>query len=194
MRGSGSSIYGTNAIGGVVDFQTPETKNGLHGGLVTEFGGLGLKRVRGNVGDGTNDGKFGFNLGVSRIVFSEGIDGEDDADNTNFQGRVDYNPSSSTNISGRVFVSDASVRLNGNPDTVGALPAITQIIDANPGVNFSVDANDPDNFQYSKFFSGQALNIHTLTRIRTRHSLVSSLTIFLTFKYKPFASPTPIRS
>ncbi|NNF00449.1 MAG: TonB-dependent receptor plug domain-containing protein, partial [Pyrinomonadaceae bacterium] len=141
LRGSGSSIYGTNAIGGVVDFQTPEPKSGFHGGLVGEYGGMGLKRVRGNIGDGTKDGKFGFNTGLSRIVFSEGIDGEDDAHNTNFQGRVDYNPLLKTNISGRVFLSDAFVRLNGNPDTVGALPAITQIIDAEEGINFSTDAN-----------------------------------------------------
>ena len=155
LRGSGSSIYGTNAIGGVVDFQTPKTKSNFNGGVIGEYGGLGLKRVRGNVGDGTKDGKFGYNLGVSRIVYSEGIDGEDDAHNTNFQGRIDYNPFSKTNISGRVFASDAFVRLNGNPDTVGTLPGITQIIDANRGVNFSVDANDPDNFQRSDFFSGQ---------------------------------------
>jgi len=155
LRGSGSSIYGTNAIGGVVDFQTPTPKSNFNGGLIGEYGGLGLKRVRGNVGDGTEDGKFGYNLGVSRIVYSEGIDGEDEAHNTNFQGRIDYDPFSKTNISGRVFASDAFVRLNGSPDTIGALPGITQIIDANQGLNFASDANDPDNFQLSDFFSGQ---------------------------------------
>ncbi len=155
LRGSGSSIYGTNAIGGVIDFQTPEPKSGLNGGIIGEYGSLGLKRFVGNLGDGTKDGRSGFNLGVSRTVYSEGIDGEDDAHNTNFQGRIDLNPFSKTNISGRVFVSDAFVRLNGSPDTLGALPSITHIIDAREGINFSKDANDPDNSQWSKFFSGQ---------------------------------------
>src|SRR5206468_12458774 len=31
LRGSGSSLYGTNAIGGVIDFQTPEPQQGWHG-------------------------------------------------------------------------------------------------------------------------------------------------------------------
>ena len=156
LRGSGSSLYGTNAIGGTIDFQTPKPTSGLHGQISGALGGLGLGRFRGNVSDGTRDGKFGFNLGVSRTLYTKGIDGEDDARNTNFQRRIEYNPFEKTNISGRFFISDAFVRLNSNPDTLGALPASNAtIIDANPNVNFVSDANDPDNFQKSQFFAGQ---------------------------------------
>lgn len=156
LRGSGSSLYGTNAIGGVVDFQTPKPQSGFHGQFSTAFGGYGLQRYRGNVSNGTKDGKFGFNLGVSRTLYTGGIDGDDDAHNTNFQSRLEFNPSPNTNISGRFFVSDAFVKLNSSPDTFGTLPASNAtIINANPGVNFAFDANDPDNSQKSNFFSGQ---------------------------------------
>ncbi|MDQ3129766.1 MAG: TonB-dependent receptor [Acidobacteriota bacterium] len=156
LRGSGSSLYGTNAIGGTIDFQTPKPQSGLHGQIGGAFGGYGLGRFRGNLSDGTDDGKFGFNLGVSRTVYAKGIDGEDDAHNTNFQSRIEYNPFSKTNISARFFVSDAYVRLNSSPDTLGVLPASNAtIINANPGVNFVFDQNDPDNSQKSKFFNGQ---------------------------------------
>ena len=111
LRGSGSSLYGTNAIGGTIDFQTPKPQSGFHGNVSGAFGGLGLGRFRGNVSDGTTDGKFGFNVGVSRTVYTKGIDGEDDAHNTNFQSRIEYNPFENTNISARFFVSDAYVRL-----------------------------------------------------------------------------------
>ncbi|MGI8669817.1 MAG: TonB-dependent receptor plug domain-containing protein, partial [Aridibacter sp.] len=107
-----------------------------------------------DVGSGTSDGKLAFTTGFSKTRFTRGIDGDDDADNLNLQGRVDYNPFANTNISGRVYFSDAFVRLNGNPDTFGTLPG-GQIIDANEGVNFIADQNDPDNFQRSDFFSGQ---------------------------------------
>ena len=118
--------------------------------------GLGLGRFRGNISHGASNGKFGVNAGLSRTVYTKGIDGQDDAHNTNFQARVDANPFSKTNISGRVFFSDANVRLNVNPDTSGTLPANTAtIIDAMPNVNFVPDANDPDNVQKSRFFSGQ---------------------------------------
>lgn len=154
LRGSGSSLYGTNAIGGTIDFQTPKPTSGFHGNLSGAFGGLGLGRFRGNISDGNE--RFGFNLGVSRTVYTRGIDGEDDAHNTNFQSRVEYNPFEKTNLSARFFVSDAFVRLNSNPDTFGALPATNAtIIDAKPGVNFVFDRNDPDNFQKSQFFNGQ---------------------------------------
>jgi len=177
LRGAGSSLYGTNAVGGTIDFQTPKPQSGFHGGIVGEGGGLGLKRFRGNVSDGTKDGKFGFNLGVSRIVYSKGIDGEDDAHNTNFQSRVEYNPFSKTNLSARFFVSDAYVRLNSSPDTNCVLPATSATIIkavalsgselkrfengasqcslAFGGANFIPDANDPDANQKSQFFSGQ---------------------------------------
>ncbi len=156
LRGSGSSLYGTNAIGGTLDFQTPKPQPGLHGQASFAYGGYGLRRFRGNISDGTRDGKFAFNLGVSRTAYTEGIDGQDNAHNTNFQSRIEYNPFSGTNISGRFFVSDAFVRLNSDPDTLGTLPPTNAtIIEAEPGVNFTFDANDPDNSQKSQFFSGQ---------------------------------------
>ncbi len=175
LRGSGSSLYGTNAIGGTIDFQTPKPQSGLHGQIGGAFGGLGLGRIRGNLSDGTRDGKFGFNLGVSRTGYTRGIDGEDDAFNTNFQSRIEYNPFSKTNISARFFVSDAYVRLNSSPDTLGNPPASNAaIINAVPlsrdlierfqngqtvtntgGANFVFDRNDPDAAQKSQFFNGQ---------------------------------------
>jgi vitamin B12 transporter len=156
LRGSGSSLYGTNAIGGTIDLQTPKPQPGLHGQLGGAWGGYGLGRFRGNLSDGRADGKFGFNLGVSRTVYTRGIDGEDDAHNTNFQSRIEYNPFEKTNLSARFFVSDAYVRLNSNPDTFGTIPTSNAgIVDARPGVNFVFDQNDPDNFQKSQFFNGQ---------------------------------------
>ncbi len=161
LRGSGSSLYGTNAIGGTIDFQTPKPTSGLRGNISAAAGGLGLGRFRGNISDGTNDGKFAFNVGVSRTAYTKGIDGEDDAHNTNFQSRIEYNPFQKTNLSARFFVSDAYVRLNSNPDTFGNLPPTNAaIIDARQGVNFIFDQNDPDNFQKSKFFNGQIVLTH----------------------------------
>ena len=156
LRGSGSSLYGTNAVGGVVDFQTPEAKSGTHGQIGGAFGGLGLRRFRGNLSHGKRDGKFGIGGGVSRTVYTKGIDGQDNAYNTNLQTRIDANPFAKTSISGRIFFSDANVRLNSSPDTFGTLPAANAtIINAKPGVNFTFDANDPDSFQKSRFFDGQ---------------------------------------
>ena len=186
LRGSGSSLYGTNAIGGTIDFQTPKPTSGFHGNVSAAYGGYGLRRFRANVSDGTSNGKFAFNIGGARTAYTEGIDVQDDAHNTNFQTRVEFNPFSKTNISGRIFVSDADVRLNSNPNFIGAaLPAsVTTIIDAIPlsraelrryengtplaqlnrgNANFIPDANDPDNIQKSQFFNGQIVLTHAFS-------------------------------
>ena len=156
LRGSASSLYGTNAVGGVVDFQTPTAPRGFHGQLSGAVGGLGLGRFRGNVSNGTKDGKFGFTAGASRTVLTKGIDGHDDANNTNAQFRFDAAPKTKTSFSVRFFLSDAFVRLNSNPDTFGTLPLTSfGIINAREGVNFVADVDDPDDTQRSKFFDGQ---------------------------------------
>ncbi|MEJ7847789.1 MAG: TonB-dependent receptor [Pyrinomonadaceae bacterium] len=158
LRGPGSSLYGTNAIGGTVDFQTPAPQAGWHGQVSGNAGGLGLSRFRGNVSNGLSNGKFGFNVGVSRTDYREGIDKGDNANNTNFQSRTETKPLEKTSISARFFVSDAYVRLNSSPDTLGVLPVSNRtVLDAEPGVNFAFDANDPDNNQKSKFFNGQVV-------------------------------------
>ena len=164
LRGSGSSVYGTNAIGGTIDFRTPSARSGTHGQISGAAGGLGLGRFRGNISHGTDDGRFGIGAAYSRTVYTKGIDGEDDAGNHNLQARADAKPSAATSFSARLFFSDADVRLNTNPDTLGSLPSTNfGIIDAIPDINFSPDANDPDSFQRSRFVSGQASVEHALS-------------------------------
>ncbi len=156
LRGPGSSLYGTNSIGGTIDLQTPLPQDGWHGQLSGAAGGLGLGRFRGNISKGFGDGKFGFNAALARTVYTKGIDGDDDANNINFQSRVEINPTEKTNLSFRAFYSDAFVALNSNPDTLGVSPPTNSgIIDAKADVNFVADANDPDNSQRSKFLNGQ---------------------------------------
>ena len=162
LRGSGSSLYGTNAMGGTVDFQTPRAQSGWHGQAGGAFGGLGLGRFRGNLSNGSEDGRFGVTTGLSRTVYTKGIDGNDDAYNTNLQGRVDYSPGDRTTLSVRGFFSNASVKLNANPDTRGILPS-GGIIDAISGVNFRPDAEDADAQQKSRFAMGSASLTHVFS-------------------------------
>ena len=156
LRGPGSSLYGTNAIGGTVDFRTPQATSGTHGQVSGAFGGMGLGRFRGNISHGLANGKFGIGAALSRTAYTKGIDGQDNAGNTNFQTRADLSPSAKTSISGRIFLSDAKVRLNASPDTFGIMPATNSlVIRASPNVNFVGDAYDPDSFQGSRAFTGQ---------------------------------------
>lgn len=177
LRGPGSSLYGTNAIGGTIDFQSAEPQAGWRGQIGGALGGLGLGRFRGNLSKGLLGGAFGFASGISRTVYTKGVDGNDDARNTNFQTRVQWKPASRTSVSGRIFYSDAFVALNTGPDTLGALPATNAVtLTARPGVNFAPDADDPDSSQKSRFFNGQIGLTHSFSNRFVLDAFFSGLT------------------
>jgi vitamin B12 transporter len=172
LRGSGSSLYGTNAIGGVVNIVTDEGGGPTHGNLLLEGGGLGLFRGRAQVAGGTN--RFVYSAGATHLNVARGIDGDDAARNTGGQGRVLLRLSPTITLSGRIYAGTSFVQLNNSPDVIGTLPP-TGIIDARPlsraelrrfesgvpkaqlnvdGATFIPDANDPDASAANRFFSG----------------------------------------
>ena len=144
-------------------FQTPSARPGVHGQVFGRGGGLGLGRFRGNISYGDPGNKFGVNAALSRTAYTKGIDGEDNAGNTNFQSRFDYKPSSKTDLSARLFVSDANVRLNVSPDTFGILPPAGTIIDAKEGINSSPIKTILMPFRSSRFLSGTIFGNYAIT-------------------------------
>src|SRR5687768_3296856 len=98
LRGAGSSIYGTHAIGGVVNMIPDAGSSGLHFTAGFEGGTLATYRERLGVSGG---GKlFGFEVGVNRLDVRDGIDGDDAYGNTGFAGRLQINPTPSIAIAG----------------------------------------------------------------------------------------------
>ncbi|MDT7807704.1 MAG: vitamin transporter [Acidobacteriota bacterium] len=175
LRGSGSSLYGTNAIGGVVNVVTEEGGGPFHGQLFAEGGGLGYARGRAQFsGSAGAAERVVYSAAVSHLNVSRGVDGDDAARTTNAQGRVLFRLTPTTTLSARVYVSDAFAQLNEDPQAVGALPA-TGIVDARPvsraelrryergtpltqlnlnGATFLPAANDSDFSRAGRFFSG----------------------------------------
>src|ERR1700752_628094 len=174
LRGSGSSLYGSNAVGGVVNIVTDEGGGPIHGSVLAEGGGLGLFRTRSHIAGGVNHNRVVYSAGVSFFNVTRGIDDQDEARNTSGQGRILFRIAPSTTISGRIYATNSRLQLNNNPEAIATLPPIG-IIEAIPlpraeqlrfeaGVpasqlnlgtaTFVPDANDPDNFRESYFFNG----------------------------------------
>jgi iron complex outermembrane receptor protein len=172
LRGSGSSLYGTNAIGGVVNIVTDEGGGPTHGNILLEGGGLGLFRGRAQLAGGNS--RFLYSAGATHLNVANGIDGDDAARNTNGKGRVTLRLSPTTTLSVRVYAGTSFVQLNNSPTVTGAFPAST-IVNAVPlsraelrryelgvplsqlnlsGATFIPDANDPDASAASRFFNG----------------------------------------
>lgn len=174
LRGSGSSLYGSNAIGGVINLVTDEGGGPVHGSLLAEGGGLGMFRGRGQVAGGARNNSVVYSAGVSHLNVARGIDGHDEVSTTNGQGRVVFNLTPTATLSGRIYASNSRQQLNNSPEAIGTLPA-SGIIEAKglsfgeqrryeAGVpnsllnigsaNFVPDANDPDSRRKANFFSG----------------------------------------
>lgn len=173
VRGSGSSLYGSNAIGGVINIVTQEGGGRPRGSLSTEGGSLGFVRARGQLGGGMAADRLTYSLGTSYLNVSEGLDSDDTARNASVQARLRGRLSPTSTVSVRLYTADASVMLNESPQVVGEIApsgvvkaaplsgeetrryeAGTPISDLNlNGANFIPSANDPDNRRESRLVS-----------------------------------------
>lgn len=184
LRGSGSSLYGTNAVGGVVNVVTDEGGGPFHGSLLAEGGSLGFARGRAQVSGSAGEAeRVVFSAGVSHFNVARGVDGDDAARTTNAQGRVLFRLTPTATLSARLYASDSFVQLNEDPQAIGTLPA-TGIVEARPlsreelkryesgvglsqlnvgGATFLPAANDPDNSRAGRFFSGALVFTHRPT-------------------------------
>jgi vitamin B12 transporter len=155
LRGSGSSIYGTNAIGGVVNFVPmvgagrPSFEAGFEGGTLATF----RERLQGAGGGG----RFGYSFALNRIDVRHGIDGEDQYGNTAGTGRLQFAITPSLILTGNFYGTTANARLNDSPI---ALPAAFFTSEpfpkARPGVNFQPDFNNPDQGRRNRLLVGSA--------------------------------------
>jgi iron complex outermembrane receptor protein len=132
LRGSGSSLYGTNAVGGVVNVVTEEGGGPFHGQLFAEGGGLGFARGRAQfTGSAGEAERIIYSAALSHLNVSRGVDGDDAARTTNAQGRALFRLTPTATLSARIYTSDAFAQLNEDPQAVGTLPA-NGIVDARP--------------------------------------------------------------
>jgi iron complex outermembrane receptor protein len=174
LRGSGSSLYGSNAIGGVINLVTDEGGGRTHGSVLAEGGSLGLSRARARLSGGFGADRLAYSAGFVRLDVRDGIDGADEAHNTSGQGRVAFRLAPSTTISGRIYTAKSLTQLNTSPQAIGTIPA-TGVVPAVPlplselrryesgtpvsqlavgSATFIPSANNPDWTRNPHFFSG----------------------------------------
>jgi iron complex outermembrane receptor protein len=183
LRGSGSSLYGSNAIGGVVNLVTDQGGGALRGQWQMEGGSLGLFRTRGNVSGGALDDRLFYSAGLSQLNVTRGIDGDDRTRQTSLQGLLGYHFTPNITLSGRVLANDAFTMLNESPARAPGFTAppagsrvraialdweeqkrvvargvpLTATNYTRGNANFIADLNDPDYRRRSDYFAG-ALN------------------------------------
>ncbi|MEQ1947099.1 MAG: TonB-dependent receptor [Bryobacteraceae bacterium] len=156
MNGPGSSLYGTGAIGGVLNVVTDEGGGKARGSLLAEGGTLGMARSRATVAGGLARDRVQYSAGLAHVNVTSGVDRDDAFRDTSFQGRIATRLTASTMLQARLFAADSFGKLNGGPGQTGLLPA-TGIVDAVAGVTFAPAANDSDSTRAGRFLSGALL-------------------------------------
>ena len=187
LRGSGSSLYGTNAVGGVVNIVTSPGGGPVRGEGQIEGGSLGHVRARGVVNGGALANRLRYSAGLLQFNLLEGLDGNDANRSTGVHGLAHYDVTPTANVMLRVLGSNDRVQTNTSPTTSG-VPAVNIpqeiIVDAravsperieasNRGLPLVVGAatyipgrDDPDSQRTSAFHA---------TALRFRHSRWSAV-------------------
>jgi iron complex outermembrane receptor protein len=154
LRGSGSSIYGTNAIGGVINL-VPKTgagdarfEAGFEGGQLALF----RERLKGSGGIGR---RAGYSFGLARVDVRRGVDGNDEYGNTAGGARFQFDATPSVQLSANFYGTISNARINSDPF---ALPAAFNTLEQYPlaveGVTFQPDTNNPDQGRRNRLFVG----------------------------------------
>lgn len=152
LRGAGSSIYGTNAIGGVVNLVPETSLGGVHFEVGAEGGGLKTFRERVKVASGNE--RFGFSVGLNRLDVRRGVDGADEYGNSAGSGRFQFNPTSSISIAANLYGTISNARLNDSPFALPGAFGSGIFPRAAAGISFHPDFNNPDQGRRNRLLAG----------------------------------------
>jgi vitamin B12 transporter len=172
LRGSGSSLYGSNAVGGAINMVTDPGGSPMHGQLQAEGGGLGFMRGRATLAGGWLGNRLTYSGGLSHVNVLSGVDTNDRMRSTGGQAFLRYDLTQNLKLTGRFYGSDDFVQNNVSPATTGipvanfpasgiitGIPlAPEQVANLNAGrpVNYGnatyiPGRDDPDNRRTSRF-------------------------------------------
>lgn len=202
LRGSASSLYGTHAVGGVVNVVSRTGREQTGGDLQIDGGQLGLFRARGTIDGQAARGRIQFSGGALRMNLANGIDGHDSSDATSGQASVNARASSNTLITARVLAMKDASDLNTSPGT-SEIPAANlgngSIVQARPlpadqlrrlaagesvdfgNATYIPDRDDPDARRDARFYSAAFTASHTIgsrVSLRGTYHRVSTNRVF----------------
>jgi iron complex outermembrane receptor protein len=131
LRGSGSSLYGSNAMAGVVNITSREGRGVPRGEIRLEGGGLGLLRGVVGVGGGLADDRLTYSGTATHINITRGVRDGNPYRNSAGQGSLGFDLTPAVSITGRLWWAGdylASTESPAFPDSVLAnFPASGQV-------------------------------------------------------------------
>ena len=183
LRGSGSSLYGSSAMAGVVNVTSRSGGGPARGDVLLEGGGLGMFRALPSVSGGVAGDRLTYSGAVSYVDVTEGVRGANPYRSVSPQGMLRYQFSPTLSATGRVWYADNRTQTRNSPDfpaevianfpAAGVVPAVALPEDqlerfeqglpiAAGAATYVPSANDPDAVLRSAFLNGSAMLRHTV--------------------------------
>ena len=115
MRGSGSSLYGSNAMAGVINITSRTGGGPAQGDVLVEGGGLGLFRSVPSIRGGVADDRLTYSGAVSYLDVTKGVRGANPYRSISPQGMLRYQFTPTFSATGRLWYTVDDVRLRTSP-------------------------------------------------------------------------------
>ncbi|HXF05579.1 MAG TPA: TonB-dependent receptor [Blastocatellia bacterium] len=156
LRGSGSSLYGSHAVGGVINI-VPAGGGGPFGfDLGFEGGSMGFFREHAQLSGGTTN--LDYSVAATRLDVTHGVHGQDVFRTTSLGGRIHYTIAPSAHLRGTVHFSDGMKRLSESPFPIGPPGNEFGFATGNgPVAGWVENQPDPDSFRDGRMFVGSVV-------------------------------------
>ena len=154
LSGSGSSLYGTNAVGGVINIVPIEGSGPPKFDVGIEGGSLGVAREHALMTGGVGP-NFSYSVGANRLDVNDGVHGTDIYRNTSIGAHARYNITPNISIRANFNFTDGFNRLDDSPFPIGpASNPLGYTTGTGPIAGFIDGEPDPDSFRFAKMFTG----------------------------------------
>jgi vitamin B12 transporter len=184
MRGSGSSLYGSNSMAGVINIVSRPGGGPAHGQFRAEGGGLGMIRSTVSIGGALGTDRLGYSAGMSHVNVTQGVRERSPYRNSSLQGVARYSFTSGLTLSGRFLGNQARLTstqaptftpaILANSPASGFVKAIAlpddQLELFERGQSFSAgnatfipNQPDPDGRRHSSFYNGSVILQHVVS-------------------------------
>ena len=118
LRGSGSTLYGSNALAGVVNITSASGGGSPRHNLRFEGGGLGFLRGLTRSGGALFSDRLSYSAGTSLLRVADAVRDSKPYTNVGFQGSLRVTPTQSTSITGRAWYSHNYLYTTESPTAI----------------------------------------------------------------------------
>ena len=185
LEGAGASLYGTNAIGGVVNMVTDHGGGPFHGDVDLQGGMLGQFLGKAHLAGGALQNRLFYSLGFGHVNVTEGVEGDGRYRNSGGIGLIEFAPTSNIRFGFRQLGAEIFGQLNDDavplapssltPSSIAAVPvplsqiplAVESVANGLPSsfgnASFIPAYGNPDKFRTVQFISTLGFFEHQLT-------------------------------